>query len=121
VLAAGGSDPQLLRSYNIYFTAAAIISLIMSAKNIAPISPVTAVLPLVVVLVVTMIKDGIEDYVRGWAAPGRARPWTNGAAEPVAEAAVPGIGRESRNATAPTALPTTSRSRWCPWPAPTPC
>jgi len=63
-----GVDIQLLRSYNIYFTAAAIISLIMSAKNIAPISPITAVLPLVVVLVVTMIKDGIEDYVRRWVA-----------------------------------------------------
>ena len=45
-----------------YFLAAAIISLL--PFGVAPISPITAVLPLVVVLVVTMIKDGYEDYVR---------------------------------------------------------
>jgi hypothetical protein len=53
---------QFRRFYNLYFLLAAIISLL--PFGLAPISPVTSVFPLVLVLVVTMIKDGYEDLKR---------------------------------------------------------
>jgi hypothetical protein len=61
-MCSSGRGSQFRRFYNLYFLLAAIISLL--PFGLAPISPVTSVFPLVLVLVVTMIKDGYEDLVR---------------------------------------------------------
>lgn len=52
---------QFRRFYNIYFLAAAIFSFF---PNASAISPETQVLPLVFILIITAIKDGVEDYFR---------------------------------------------------------
>jgi len=52
---------QFSRLANIYFLIIAILSLI---PEISSISPVTAILPLVFVLVVSMIREGLEDFSR---------------------------------------------------------
>ena len=53
---------QFRRFYNIYFLAAALIA--VSMPEASPISPFTSVTPLVVVVLVTMVKDIFEDYLR---------------------------------------------------------
>lgn len=52
---------QFKRVANIYFLLTAIIQ---SIPNISPISPFTAIAPLILVLIIAMIKEAIEDYVR---------------------------------------------------------
>ena len=52
---------QFRHYYNIYFLIAAILSLIPS---ISPLNPFATVLPLVIVIVLTFIKDGYADYKR---------------------------------------------------------
>lgn len=51
---------QFRRFSNIYFLIAAVFAFF---RNASAISPVTQVSPLVIVLLVTALKDGIEDYV----------------------------------------------------------
>ena len=53
---------QFVRPANIYFLATSIIQCI---PQISPLSPVTAILPLVFVLSVSLIREAIEDYSRG--------------------------------------------------------
>eukprot|EP00761_Pharyngomonas_kirbyi_P003825 gb/GECH01003829.1/.p1 GENE.gb/GECH01003829.1/~~gb/GECH01003829.1/.p1 ORF type:complete len:1254 (+),score=257.06 gb/GECH01003829.1/:1-3762(+) len=53
---------QFARIANFYFLVTAIIQLI---PGISPISPITSILPLVFVLSVTAIKEGVEDIRRG--------------------------------------------------------
>lgn len=52
---------QFFRVANIYFL---IIAIIQSIPIISPLSPYTAVLPLMFVLALSMIREGIEDYRR---------------------------------------------------------
>ena len=52
---------QFIRYANIYFLVIAIIQLI---PIISPLNPMTAVAPLVFVLLISMIREGIEDYNR---------------------------------------------------------
>lgn len=52
---------QFRRLSNIYFLATMIITLI---PGVSPVFPITSILPLVVILGVTAIKDGIEDLLR---------------------------------------------------------
>lgn len=52
---------QFRRVSNFYFLTVVIIQLIPS---ISPLSPITSILPLVFVLVVTAIKEALEDYAR---------------------------------------------------------
>jgi magnesium-transporting ATPase (P-type) len=52
---------QFKRFANIYFL---IIAILQSIKIISPLSPITAILPLVFVIAVSMIREGIEDYMR---------------------------------------------------------
>ena len=52
---------QFIRLANIYFLVTAIFQCIPA---ISPLNPLSAILPLVFVLVVSMIREGIEDYRR---------------------------------------------------------
>ncbi|KAF2071974.1 hypothetical protein CYY_006711 [Polysphondylium violaceum] len=52
---------QFRRVTNIYFAAICIITLV---PQVSPLSPVTSLLPLIFVLVVTAIKEGFEDFRR---------------------------------------------------------
>ena len=52
---------QFARPANIYFLISAILNCI---PQISPISPVTAILPLIIVLAVSLIREGIEDCQR---------------------------------------------------------
>lgn len=52
---------QFIKASNIYFLIAMIFSLI---PGVAPVSPATAVAPLVVVIVVALIKEAVEDLKR---------------------------------------------------------
>ena len=52
---------QFLRFSNCYFLLVVILSCI---SIISPISPITAINPFVFVLVVSMIREGFEDYSR---------------------------------------------------------
>ncbi|KAI3651156.1 hypothetical protein MP228_004637 [Amoeboaphelidium protococcarum] len=52
---------QFRRFYNIYFLFAAVFAFY---PNASAISPATQITPLLFILIVTMIKDGIEDYLR---------------------------------------------------------
>lgn len=52
---------QFLRVANVYFL---IIAILQSIPAISPLSPYTAYLPLAFVLVVSLIREGIEDYRR---------------------------------------------------------
>ena len=54
-------SPNFNRFYNIYFLLAAVFSF---WPNASAISPTTQVVPLVFILFVTALKDGIEDYLR---------------------------------------------------------
>ena len=51
---------QFARLANVYFLVTALVMLI---PNISPIDPLTAILPLVLVISVAMLKEGIEDLV----------------------------------------------------------
>ena len=53
---------QFVRPANIYFLVCAVIQCV---PQISPLSPVTAILPIVFVLSVSLIREGIEDYQRG--------------------------------------------------------
>lgn len=52
---------QFRRISNFYFMTVVIIQLI---PQITPLIPITSILPLAFVLIVTAIKEAIEDYVR---------------------------------------------------------
>lgn len=52
---------QFLRLANIYFLITAIVQ---SIPQLSPLSPVTAIAPLVFVLVVSMLREGYEDIFR---------------------------------------------------------
>ena len=52
---------QFKRFANIYFLGIAIIQ---SIPVISPLNPTTAILPLVFVILVSMIREGVEDYMR---------------------------------------------------------
>lgn len=52
---------QFRRFANIYFL---IIAVLQSIAIISPLSPITAILPLVFVVAVSMIREGVEDYIR---------------------------------------------------------
>ena len=52
---------QFLRFANIYFL---IIAILQSIPKISPLNPVTAIVPLIFVLCVSMLREGIEDYNR---------------------------------------------------------
>ena len=53
---------QFLRLANIYFLVCAIIQCIPA---ISPLGPATAIVPLIIVLSVSIIREGYEDYKRG--------------------------------------------------------
>eukprot|EP00829_Urostomides_striatus_P021613 TRINITY_DN9729_c0_g1_i1.p1 TRINITY_DN9729_c0_g1~~TRINITY_DN9729_c0_g1_i1.p1 ORF type:complete len:157 (-),score=19.85 TRINITY_DN9729_c0_g1_i1:29-499(-) len=46
---------------NVYFL---IIAILQSIPQISPLTPLTGILPLVFVIVISMIREGIEDYRR---------------------------------------------------------
>ena len=52
---------QFSRVANIYFL---IMAVIQSIPIISPLNPATAIAPLVLVVAVSMIREGIEDYIR---------------------------------------------------------
>jgi len=52
---------QFKRLANVYFL---VIAIIQSIPEISPLTPVTAIAPLVFVLAVSMIREGVEDYIR---------------------------------------------------------
>ena len=52
---------QFMRLANIYFLITAVVQCIPA---ISPLTPLTAILPLAFVLIVSMIREGIEDYRR---------------------------------------------------------
>jgi hypothetical protein len=52
---------QFYRFSNVYFLGIAILQ---SIKAISPLNPVTAILPLIFVLGVSMLREGFEDYGR---------------------------------------------------------
>ena len=52
---------QFRRFYNIYFLVAAVLGFV---PNASAISPFTQVFPLAIVLLATMVKDGVEDFYR---------------------------------------------------------
>lgn len=52
---------QFKRLANIYFL---IMAILQSISIISPLNPTTAILPLVFVIAVSMIREGIEDYMR---------------------------------------------------------
>ena len=53
---------QFSRPANIYFLVSAILNCI---PQISPISPITAIIPLVIVIAVSILREGIEDCQRG--------------------------------------------------------
>ena len=53
---------QFLRPANIYFLISAILNCI---PQISPLNPVTAILPLIFVLAVSLIREAVEDCKRG--------------------------------------------------------
>ena len=53
---------QFSRPANIYFLISAILNCI---PQISPLNPITAILPLVIVLAVSILREGIEDCKRG--------------------------------------------------------
>jgi magnesium-transporting ATPase (P-type) len=52
---------QFLRYANCYFLLIAVVQLIPA---VSPLSPVTAIAPLIIVLLISIIREGIEDYYR---------------------------------------------------------
>jgi hypothetical protein len=52
---------QFKRLANIYFLTIAVLQ---SIPIISPLTSVTAIVPLVFVLAISMIREGIEDYIR---------------------------------------------------------
>ncbi len=59
---------QFKRLANIYFL---LMAILQSIKIISPLNPTTAILPLVFVITVSMIREGIEDYMRYTADKGK--------------------------------------------------
>ena len=52
---------QFKRLANIYFL---IMAILQSISIISPLNPTTAILPLAFVIAVSMLREGIEDYMR---------------------------------------------------------
>ena len=52
---------QFKRIANIYFL---VIAILQTISIISPLNPATAWIPLVVVLAISMIREGFEDYQR---------------------------------------------------------
>jgi magnesium-transporting ATPase (P-type) len=52
---------QFRRAANFYFLLAAILQ---SIPTISPLSPLTAVTPLLFVIILSLTREGIEDYIR---------------------------------------------------------
>ena len=52
---------QFRRLANIYFL---LMAILQSISIISPLDPTTAILPLVFVICVSMLREGIEDYMR---------------------------------------------------------
>jgi len=52
---------QFMKAANFYFL---LVAIVISIPGISTIEPYTSILPLIFVLTVTAIKEGIEDYVR---------------------------------------------------------
>jgi hypothetical protein len=52
---------QFKRLANIYFL---LIAVLQSISVISPLSPATAWVPLIVVLAISMLREGYEDYQR---------------------------------------------------------
>lgn len=52
---------QFQRFSNIYFL---VMTILQSIPLISPLSPATAIFPLIFVLTVSMIREGFEDYSR---------------------------------------------------------
>jgi len=52
---------QFTRYANIYFLMIAIVQLIPA---VSPLSPITAIAPLTIVLLISIVREGIEDYYR---------------------------------------------------------
>ena len=52
---------QFKRLANIYFL---LMAILQSISIISPLNPITAILPLVFVIAVSMLREGIEDYMR---------------------------------------------------------
>eukprot|EP01022_Parablepharisma_sp_SALTPOND_P033355 TRINITY_DN88560_c0_g1_i1.p1 TRINITY_DN88560_c0_g1~~TRINITY_DN88560_c0_g1_i1.p1 ORF type:complete len:1431 (-),score=165.41 TRINITY_DN88560_c0_g1_i1:96-4388(-) len=52
---------QFTRFANVYFL---VIAILQSIPQISPLNPLSGILPLVFVLVISMIREGIEDYRR---------------------------------------------------------
>ena len=48
-----------------------LMAILQSIKIISPLNPTTAILPLVFVITVSMIREGIEDYMRYTADKGK--------------------------------------------------
>ena len=59
---------QFKRFANIYFL---IIAVLQSISIISPLTPITAILPLVFVVAVSMLREGIENYMRYLADKGK--------------------------------------------------
>jgi P-type E1-E2 ATPase len=62
---------QFRRFANVYFLGIAILQ---SIAVISPLNPTTAILPLVFVIAVSMLREGVEDYMRFRADKGNQPP-----------------------------------------------
>ena len=52
---------QFMRLANVYFL---IIAILLSIKVISPLNPLTAWAPLIIVIAISMIREGYEDFQR---------------------------------------------------------
>ena len=52
---------QFTRVANVYFL---IIAVLQSIPEISPLHPLSAIAPLIIVLAIAMLRDGVEDYFR---------------------------------------------------------
>jgi len=62
---------QFKRLANVYFL---FIAVLQSIPAISPLNPITAILPLVFVLAVSMLREGVEDYMRYKSDKGKHTP-----------------------------------------------
>jgi len=51
---------QYLRFSNVYF----LVVMILSCTDVSPVSPITAISPVIFVLSVSLLREAIEDYER---------------------------------------------------------
>ncbi len=52
---------QFMRLANVYFL---LIAILLSIKVISPLNPLTAWAPLIIVIAISMIREGVEDFQR---------------------------------------------------------